>query len=85
MSSVVYRSDAEKTSKVCYRSSRSNANIYWASMLSKQGKAPNSDLSKNRKAFNSFPLNRKSGQNVGSVSPLIHKKMSLETIKVKES
>ena len=36
-------------------------------MLSKEWKAPDSDFAKNRKAFNSFPPNRKSGQNVGSV------------------
>ena len=36
-------------------------------MLSKQYEALNSDFAKNRKAFNLFPLHRKSGQNIGSV------------------
>ena len=36
-------------------------------MLSKQWKALNSDFSKYRQAFNSIPLNRKSGRNLGSV------------------
>ena len=36
-------------------------------MISKQWKALNSDFAKNRKAFNSFPLNRKSSQSIGSV------------------
>ena len=36
-------------------------------MLGKQWKALNSDFAENRKAFNAFPLNRKFGQNIGSV------------------
>ena len=36
-------------------------------MLSKHWKALNSDFADNRKAFNLFPLKRKSGQNIGSV------------------
>ena len=36
-------------------------------MLSKQWKALNSDFAKNRKAFNLFPMNRKSGQNISAV------------------
>ena len=36
-------------------------------MFSKQREALNSDFAKDRKAFNSFPLNRKFGQNIGAV------------------
>ena len=36
-------------------------------MSSEQWQAINNDFAKIRKTFNSFPLNRKSGQNIGSI------------------